>query len=306
MKFAPDIVDWIVGARSDMVEKGKIPPRVARFFEAVYGYGNPFKQLRSDRAAWANGTKKYASGDEYLLYVGCLGSYDENGQKMARSLVDILNASAVSFGILGEEEECCGNEIYMLGETGLFQNLVEKNSQKFKELGVSKVITLCPHGYNTMKNIYPALGGNFEVYHYTQILNDLIKKNKIKPSRAKAKVTYQDPCFLGRYNNIYDEPRLILQSIPGIKLVEMERNRRDAFCCGGGSGNFVTDLLAGSVDSPARIRAREAYETGADTLAVACPSCLTMLTDAVKAEDLDDKLAVKDISQILKELLSVK
>ena len=224
----------------------------------------------------------------------------------ARSLVDILNASGVSFGILGEEEECCGNEIYMLGETGLFQNLVEKNSQKFKELGVSKVITLCPHGYNTMKNIYPASGGNFEVYHYTQILNDLINKNKIKPSRAKAKVTYHDPCFLGRYNNIYDEPRQILQSIPGIKLVEMERNRRDAFCCGGGSGNFVTDLLAGSADSPARVRAREAYETGADTLAVACPSCLTMLTDAVKAENLDDKLAVKDISQILKELLSAK
>jgi len=289
-----------------MVEKGKIPPRVARFFEAVYGYGNPFKRLRSDRAAWADGTKKYASGDEYLLYIGCLGSYDENGQKMARSLVDILNASGVSFGILGEEEECCGNEIHMMGETGLSQSLVEKNSQKFKELGVSKVITLCPHGYNTMKNIYQASSNNFEVYHYTHILNDLIRKNKINPLRAKAKVTYHDPCFLGRYNNIYDEPRQILQSIPGIKLVEMERNRRDAFCCGGGSGNFVTDLLAGSADSPARIRAREAYETGADTLAVACPSCLTMLTDAVKAENLDDKLAVKDISQILKELLPAK
>jgi Fe-S oxidoreductase len=306
MKFAPDIVDWIVGARSDMVDKGKIPPRVARFFEAVYGYGNPFKQLRSDRAAWANGTKKFAAGDEYLLYVGCLGSYDENGQEMARCLADILNASEVSFGILGEEEECCGNEIYMLGETGLFENLVEKNTQKFKELSVSRVITLCPHGYNTMKNIYPGSGVNIEVFHYTEILDALIKKNKMKPPQAKAKVTYQDPCFLGRYNNIYDEPRQILQSIPGVELVEMERNRKDAFCCGGGSGNFVTDLLAGSADSPARVRAREAYETGADTLAVACPSCLTMLTDAVKAEDLDDKLAVKDISQILKELLPVK
>jgi len=194
----------------------------------------------------------------------------------------------------------------MLGETGLFQSLVEKNNQRFKELGVSKVITLCPHGYNTMKNIYPASGGNFKVYHYTQILSDLPDKNKTKPSRAAAKVTYHDPCFLGRYNNIYDEPRQILRSIPGIKLVEMERSRRDAFCCGGGSGNFVTDLLAGSVDSPARVRAREAYETGADTLAVACPSCLTMLTDAVKAENLDDKLAVKDISQILKESLSAR
>jgi Fe-S oxidoreductase len=304
MKFAPDIVDWIVGARSDMVEKGKIPPRVARFFEAVYGYGNPFRQLRSNRAAWANGTKKYATGDEYLLYVGCLGSYDENGQTMARSLVHVLETAGVSFGILGNDEECCGNEIYLLGEMGLFQNLVEKNSQKFKELGVRKIVTLSPHAYNTMKNNYPVFGGSFELYHYTQLLNDLLKENKIKPSPNKARVTYQDPCFLGRYNKIYDEPRQILLSISGLELVEMERNKRDAFCCGGGSGNFVTDLLAGSTDSPARVRAREAYETGANTLAIACPSCLTMLTDAVKAEDLDHKLAVKDISQILKESLS--
>jgi Fe-S oxidoreductase len=121
----------------------------------------------------------------------------------------------------------------------------------------------------------------------------------------EVRVTYHDPCFLGRYNNIYDEPRQILESVPGMELVEMERNKKDAFCCGGGSGNFVTDFLAGSADSPARIRAREAHETGADILVVACPSCLTMLTDAVKAENLDDKLAVKDISQVFTESLSV-
>jgi Fe-S oxidoreductase len=308
MKFAPNIVDWIVEARSDMVEKGKVLPAVARFFEAVYGYGNPFKQLRSDRGAWANGTKMYAPGDEYLLYVGCLGSYDENGQRMARSLVHVLETAGVSFGILGKDEECCGNEVYLLGETGLFQALAEKNSRQFEELGVKKIIALSPHAYNTMKNSYPGFGGRFELYHYTQLLDDLIKNNRIKLSGARAdiKVTYHDPCFLGRYNSIYEEPRQILRSIPGVKLVEMERNRKDAFCCGGGSGNFVTDFLAGSKDSPARIRAREAYETGADTLAVACPSCLTMLTDAVKAENLDDKLAVKDVSQILKEALSPK
>jgi Fe-S oxidoreductase len=306
MKFAPDIVDWIVGARSDMVEKGRIPPRVAHFFEAVYGYGNPLKLLRSDRAAWAKGTKMYTPGDQYLLYVGCLGSYDENGQKMARSLVDVFNAAGVSFGILGSDEECCGNEVYMLGEMGLFQTLVEKNSQKFKELGVKKIITICPHGYNVMKNRYPASGANFEIYHYSQLLNDLIEKDKIKPSRIEAKVTYQDPCFLGRYNNVYEEPRQVLRSIPGLELLEMKRNRADASCCGGGSGNFVMDLLAGSDESPARVRVREAYDTGADTLAVACPSCLTMFTDAVKTEDLDGKLAVKDISQIVRESLPAK
>ena len=303
MRFAPDIVDWIVGARSDMVEKGKIPPRVAHFFEAVHGYGNPLKLLRSDRGAWADGVKAYSPGDEYLLYIGCLGSYDENGQRMARSLTDVLSAAGVSFGILGNDEECCGNEIYMLGEMGLFQVLAEKNSQQFKELGVRKIITLSPHAYNVMKNIYPNSGESLEVYHYTQVLNSLARDKKLKSSGNKAKVTYQDPCFLGRYNQIYDEPRQVLQSIPGIELVEMKRNRKDSFCCGGGSGNFIMDLLAGSEDSPARVRVREAYETGADTLAVACPSCLTIFTDAVKTEDLDTKLAVKDISQIVKESL---
>jgi len=306
MKFAGDIVDWMVGARSDMVEKGKIPPRVARFFEAVHGYGNPLKLLRSDRGAWADGTKRYESGDEYLFYVGCLGSYDENAQKMSKSLAELLNKAGVSFGILGSEEECCGNEIYMLGEMGLFQSLAEKNTQQFKELGVKKIVTLSPHAYNVMRNNYSAAGANFQVYHYTQLLSDLIKKNKIKLSQNKAKVTYQDPCFLGRYNKIYDEPRQILQSVPGIELIEMERNRQDAFCCGGGSGNFVMDLLAGSEDSPGRVRVREAYETGADTLAVACPSCLTIFTEAAKTEDLDTKLAVKDISQIVMGSLSSK
>lgn len=304
MKFAPDIVDWIVGARSDMVEKGRIPPRVARFFEAVQGYGNPFKLLRDDRAAWANGTKPYSSGDEFLLYVGCLGSYDENGQRMAKSLVALLQQSGVSFGILGKDEECCGNEVYMLGEMGLFQNIAEKNVQKFKELGVKKVVTLCPHGYNAMKNNYPALGSDFQVYHYTELLAELAQRKKIKFSPSNLRVTYQDPCFLGRYNNIYDEPRVALQSIPGLELIEMERNKRDAFCCGGGSGNFVMDLLAGGEDSPARIRVREAFATGADTLAVACPGCMTMLTDATKTENMETRLAIKDVSQILKESLA--
>ena len=309
MKFAPDIVDWIVAARRDMMEKekGRIPPRVASFLEDTYRLGNPLK-ARDKRDAWADGIKRYQTGDEYLFYVGCLGSYDEYGQRMAKSVARLLSEAGISFGILGNDENCCGNEVYLLGENELFGMLVEKNVQKFKELGIKKIVTLSPHAYNTMKNNYPAFGGSFELYHYTQLLSDLIENNKIRLSQAhvEVKLTYHDPCFLGRYNNIYDEPRQILQSIPGIELVEMERNRRDAFCCGGGSGNFVTDLLAGSADSPARVRAREAYETGADTLAVACPSCLTMLTDAVKAEDLDDKLAVKDISQILREPMSVK
>lgn len=305
MKFSSDIVDWIVAARSDMMqkEKGRIPPRVTSFLEDVYRLGNPLKE-RGKRDAWANGIKRYEPGDEYLFYVGCLGSYDEFGQRMARSVARLLSEAGISFGILGNDENCCGNEVYLLGERELFQVLAERNIQKFKELGVKKVVTLSPHAYNAMKNNYPLVSNAyFEVYHYTQLLCGLLRKNKIRPSRNKIKVTYHDPCFLGRYNKIYGEPREILQSISGIELLEMERNRENSFCCGGGSGNFVTDLLAGSKESPSRIRVREAYETGADILAVACPSCMTMLQDAVKVEELEDKLAVKDISQILTESL---
>ena len=303
MKFASDIVDWIVAARSDTMEKekGRIPPRVTSFLEDVYRLGNPLKE-RGKRDAWANGIKRYETGDEYLLYVGCLGSYDESGQRMARSVATLLSKAGVSFGILGNEENCCGNEVYLLGENELFQLLVEKNVQKFKELGVKKVVTLSPHAYNAIRNNYPLVSNAyFEVYHYTQLLRGLLRSNKIKPSQNKIKVTYHDPCFLGRYNQIYDEPREILQSIPRVELVEMERSRENSFCCGGGSGNFVTDLLAGSKESPSRIRVREAYETGADILAVACPSCMTMFQDAIKVEELEDKLTVKDISQVVAE-----
>jgi len=305
MKFASDIVDWIVAARSDTMEKekGRIPPAVSSFLEDVYRLGNPLKE-RGRRDAWANGIKRYETGDEYLLYVGCLGSYDESGQRMARSVATLLSKTGVSFGILGNEENCCGNEVYLLGENELFQLLVEKNVQKFKELGVKKVVTLSPHAYNAIRNNYPLVSNAyFEVYHYTQLLRGLLRSNKIKPSQNKIKVTYHDPCFLGRYNQIYDEPREILQSIPGVELVEMERSRENSFCCGGGSGNFVTDLLAGSKESPSRIRVREAYETGADILAVACPSCMTMFQDAIKVEELEDKLTVKDISQLVAESL---
>lgn len=306
MGFAADIVDMITGARADMVEAGHVPPRVSRFFEAVNGYGNPFKSLRSERGAWADGVKKYAPGDEYLLYVGCLGSYDENGRKMARSLADVMSEAGISFGILGNEEECCGNEVHALGEAGLFQMLAEKNIRQFNELKVKRIVTLSPHAYNVMKNMYPTFGAEQQVYHYTQLLCELAGKRKNKPLKKTLTVTFHDPCFLGRYNGVYEEPRQLLQSIPGINLIEMPRNRENAFCCGGGSGNFAVDLLSGSVDSPGRVRVREAHKTGAEVLAVACPGCMSMLSDAIKAEELDGKLVVKDISQLMTESLPVK
>jgi Fe-S oxidoreductase len=285
-----------------MVENGLVLPKVRRFFKNIEAYGNPYRELREDRNKWAKGTKiEEYKGQEFLYYVGCVGSYDPRGQEIARALGEVLLVADLPFGILGSKEECDGNEVNMLGEKRIFEMLMERNTRIFDDLGVRKLVTLSPHSYNAFKNCYP---NKFEVFHYTQLLCHLITDRKLNISRGlKAKVTYHDPCFLGRHNNEYQAPREILNTIPGVELVEMERNRENAFCCGGGSGNFYTDFFGGGENSPARIRVREAYETGSSILAVACPTCLTMLSDAVKAEGLDGKLAVKDISEIVKESL---
>jgi len=206
-------------------------------------------------------------------------------KRQQRRLGEVLLKAGVSFGVLGNEENCDGNEVSKLGEESLFQSLAEENIQKFKDLRVNKIVTLSPHSYNAIKNDYPKYDGCFEVYHYTQLLRDLIKDGKLDISnRLNAKVAYHDPCFLGRWNKEYEAPRQVLHAIPGVELVEMERSKEGALCCGGGGGNFYTDFLGGSENSPARIRIREACDTGASIVATACPNCMTMLEDAVKAE----------------------
>ncbi|MFX0061754.1 MAG: (Fe-S)-binding protein [Candidatus Hermodarchaeota archaeon] len=300
MRFSEDIIDWIIGARSDIVEKGLAPSQIRDFLDNIYQSGNPWGMPRNERDAWAEGIKHYTSSDEYLFYVGCTGSYEKRGQRITRTLSEVLTKTGISFGILGTEEECDGNEVYMLGEIGLFRELAKQNTQQFKDLSVKKIFTLSPHAYNSMKNKYPGIG-DIEILHYTHLLHEMIQKGKIDLSALNAKVTYHDPCFLGRYNGVYDIPRDILRQIPGIELVEMERNRENSFCCGGGGGNFVFDLLGRSRDSPSRIRVREAHKTGAEILVVACPNCMTMFDDAIKAEGLEEELAVKDITELVKE-----
>jgi Fe-S oxidoreductase len=302
--FNKDIVNIILSAREEMVNNGLVLPKVARFFKAIEAYGNPYRELRENRGKWAEGTgiQSY-HGQEYLLYVGCVGSFDETGQKSARALGEVLLKAGISFGILGSEEECDGNESYLLGEKRIFEILMEKNLSLFDKLGVKKIITLSPHSYNALKNYYP---NKFAVFHYTQIFVDLISKGRLNLSaKFNAKVTYHDPCFLGRHNSEYEAPRKVLKAVPGVELIEIERNRENSFCCGGGSGNFYTDFFGGGENSPARIRVREAAETGANILAVACPVCAIMLDDAVKGEGLEDSITVKDISELVNESLNV-
>jgi Fe-S oxidoreductase len=298
--FNSNIVDTIIAAREEVVANGLVTPKVARFFRNIEAYGNPYRELRENRGRWAEGTGvEPHTGQEFLYYVGCVGSFDEKGQRAARALGELLLGAGISFGILGPAEECDGNEIRILGESRIFQTLRDRNTALFQKAGVNKIITLSPHSYNVFRNEYP---DGFEVFHYTRILRELIEEGRLKPeSELNMKVTYHDPCFLGRHAGEYEAPREILKAIPGVDLIEMERNRENSFCCGGGSGNFYTDFFGGGENSPSRIRVREACKTGANILAVACPTCAVMLSEAIKDEGIEEKLTVKDIAEIVKE-----
>jgi len=307
LRFNVDIVNMVIAARGEMVESGRLPQAVKKFLENIELYGNPYGESRAKRGEWANrmGVEKY-HGQEYLLYVGCTGSYDTRAQKAARALAEIMMRAGVSFGVLGPEETCDGNEVYKLGESGLFEVLAENNIQKYKNTGAQKIVTFSPHAYNAMKNYYHEYGGSFEVFHYTQFLHGLIENGKINNLICpNMKITFHDPCFLGRWNEEYEAPRAILRAVEGVEFTEMGKNKESALCCGGGGGNFQIDLLGGSENSPARRRAREAYETGANVLAVACPKCLVMLNDAVESEELANRLEVLDISEIVIKGLSI-
>ncbi|MBU1193435.1 MAG: (Fe-S)-binding protein [Proteobacteria bacterium] len=296
--FSDDLVNMVVAAKTELIKIGKIPKPVKDFLENTQLYGNPYGISAKKRADWMEDLDIPAyNGHDYLYYVGCDGSFDPRAQKAARATARLLMSAGVSFGILGTDEISDGNEVDMLGEDGLLEYLAQKNIQKFSKLGVKNIITLSPHSYNVFKNKYPDFGGQYQVYHYTQILAGLIKNGKLKvPDTSGISITFHDPCFLGRWNKEYDAPRKIIQSFKGMTFNEMARNRKGALCCGGGAGNFYTDFLGGSDESPARIRIREAVDTRADVLAVACPNCLMMLEDAAASEG--SEIIVKDISEI--------
>ena len=300
-EYLPEI---FIAAKSEMVAAGLVPPGVRDYFKAVSVNGNPFKAPREERGRWAEeaGVPVFAGHDE-LFYTGCVGSYDEAGRKMAHSVGSLLMETGSSIGVLGPEEVCDGNDARAMGETWLFEELAKENIRLFNEREVKRVVTLDPHAYNTFKRDYPSLGATFRVSHYTEKLARLVREGRLKPGDYKVRATYHDPCYLGRYNQVYDAPRSVLKAIPGLELVEMERHRENSLCCGGGGGNFFTDILGVGEDSPGRVRVREALDTGAEILAVACPLCAKMLTDALKAEQADDRMEVMDVAEIVRRAL---
>lgn len=305
MPFKEDLLNIFEAAKAEQINYGLIPPAVGNYFKAIRTYGNPYKEPQTERGDWAEGTGIPAFTDhDYLLYVGDVGSYDERGKKMAKFVANLLVKGGLSIGILGRKETGDGNDVKALGGKDLFKQLSEENIKKFSEIGVKKIITLDPHAFNAFAKEYPGAGKTFEVRHYTQMLAALMKDKKISLSRYNVKVTYHDSCYLGRHNRVYDPPRDVLRAIPGLELVEMSRNKANAFCCGGGGGNFFTDIIGSGEESPGRIRLRDAVDTGADILAVACPLCSKMLDDAVKSEGLEQKIKVQDIAEIVDQAIT--
>jgi Fe-S oxidoreductase len=298
------LVDIFIAARQDMVEDGIIPPPARDYLKAMSISGNPYKRPREERGKWAEGLDipRYTD-QEYLFYVGDEGCFDDLGIRMTRSIARLLLTSGVSFGILGADEQSDGNETHALGETGLFTEIARQNIEAWNRIGVRKIITISPHAYHALRNEYPKYGPGFLVYHYTQVLSTVVQQHPVK-RESSARVTYHDSCYLGRWNRIYLEPRAILNSIKGLTLIEMDRSMQNALCCGGGGGNFFTDILGTGSDLSSRARIREALTTGADIIAVSCPQCFRMLDDAVKAQDAQEKIRVMEISEIMNAALT--
>jgi Fe-S oxidoreductase len=297
-------MNLLIGMRALSVEEGHIPKTIIEALESAYKYGNPWDAAKNKRSDWASELelKAFPQGDKAanLYFVCCTAAYDTRVQNVARSLVQCFRHIGYDFATLGNDETCCGSEIRRMGEEGLFEMLMEGNIESFNKYDIRSIVTTSPHCYNTIKNDYGQEGLN--VSHYTQVLAEAIKdKNPFSRNMEKV-ITYHDPCFLGKQNGIFDEPRQILQSIPGVTFIDFDRSREKSLCCEGGGGRMWVES---SDQGPrlAEIRVQDALDMGAEILATACPFCLLTLEDAVKTTGNEEKLRVMDISEILLEVL---
>ena len=298
----------VVNGRSLMVETpGLIPRTVKDVLTSASRYHNPMRMSPSKRTEWAKELEieelPAVGKADVLYFVCCSPAYDLRNQEIAKSMASIFREVGVDFAILGNEEWCCGDHILRLGEKGLFEMLAEHNMSMLEKFGVNRIVTLSPHCYNTFKNDKPYADAKVNVQHYTQFVAEALEHGKLKLSKAiKKRVTYHDPCFLGKRNGIYDAPRQILESVEGLEFVEMKRTKENSFCCGGGAGRIWTED-ATPEKRPCVDRTKEALELRVEVVATACPFCLTALEDAVKVLDAEDKIAVRDIAELVKEAL---
>jgi Fe-S oxidoreductase len=308
-------VDTIVDMRRyEVLMEARFPTEGGLMLRNVENQGDPWGLGSSQRLLWTQGlefevpvvTGTIPDDAEYLFWVGCAGALDERARKTTQTIARLLHRAGVKFAVLGPKESCTGDPARRLGNEYLFQEQAQKNIETLNSAGVKKVVASCPHCFNSISREYPALGGNFEVFHHTQLLERLLSDGALKPeSRVDSTVTYHDPCYLGRHNAVYDEPRGVLSHVPGVQLTEMHRCKNKGFCCGAGGARMWLEEKIGT-----RInvnRTDEALGTGADMISTACPYCLIMLDDATKARQAEgrasESVKVVDVAQVLEQSL---
>jgi len=304
IEHVPKIVDM---RRFLVLTESRFPAELAPTFRNLENTGSPFQVARETRADWAKDLGVRQMSDvheaEYLYWVGCYGSFDERNKKVSRAFVKCLQAAGVDFAILGPEEQCTGEPARRLGHEYLYQTLAQTNVETLKQYRFQTIVTACPHCFNTIRNEYPDFDGRFRVIHHSQLLDELVRSGLLRVDRErKERITYHDACNLGRYNDVYDEPRRTLVSVPGVELVEMELSRSASFCCGGGGGRAWLEEHEGRRVN--QLRVEQAMATNPNTLASACPFCLTMFEDGVKAKEVGDRIKTRDIAEILADGLA--
>ncbi|WP_069803085.1 (Fe-S)-binding protein [Thermogemmatispora onikobensis] len=327
IEHVPKIVDM---RRSLVMEESDFPPEVTSLFNNIERNGNPWEISNDRRAEWAAGLGVPLMAEnpdaEVLYWVGCMGSFDQRNRKVATALVKILKAAGVNFAILGPEESCTGDPARRIGNEYLWQMMAQQNIEVLNSYGFNTaqtetetahnghghngqtarprtIITACPHCFNTIKNEYPQLGGHYEVIHHSVFIDRLIKEGRLQLPTGfdQRKLTYHDPCYVGRYNGVYDEPRRVLTVLNSNGVTEMRRNRNKSFCCGGGGGRaWMEERLGKRVN---QTRVNEALETEAEVLAAACPFCIMMFEDGVKGVEAEERLQVEDIAEIVARAL---
>lgn len=293
-------IDVAVSFRRIASRHGTVPAPVRTVSASLGTEGNPLREAREDRAAWAKGldVSPFTEGMEILYFPGCYPSYDSRLKNVAASTVKILKKAGVDFGILGARESCCGESIRRTGDEALYKRLARENIKAFIDAGVRRILVSSPHCYHTFKNEYTEFKVNFDVVHISQYLCELTGNGRLTfTNEFNGRITYHDPCYLGRHNGIYDEPREVLKKIRGLELVEMAEVRENSLCCGGGGGRIWQGTAKGERFSD--IRLEQAAETGAEVLVTACPYCIINFEDNLLSRDNGNKLVVKDITEIV-------
>jgi Fe-S oxidoreductase len=278
-------------------------PEQRKALKSLMRYGNPYGFDPKERIKWAEELEvpllRAGTHVDVILYVGCTAAYDFRLQKVAKAVALLMKKTQVRFAVI-EDELCCGNPAHSMGDEGLFRDLSEKNVKQFNALGVGHIVTVSPHCFHTFLNEYPEAMRKIKVQHYTQFLADLTSHRQtlpIRKSRGMKKAVFHDPCYLGKHNSIYGEPRTILKSIPGLSLVEMKRSKQDSLCCGGGGGRMWADFTKEGRLSDLRIK--EAMDAGAEAVVTACPFCIIHFEDAVKALAVENTVSVYDVAEYL-------